>query len=68
MSNGTPNKPDRLLLTSREASRLLAISPRKLWGMTASGQIPHVPIGRCVRYSFEDLLRWIDDRKKVGNA
>jgi predicted DNA-binding transcriptional regulator AlpA len=45
----------------------LAISPRKLWGMTASGEIPHIRLGRCVRYPVNDLLRWIDYQKKGGN-
>lgn len=52
-----------LLLTPNQAAEALAISPRKLWGMTASGEIPHVRLGRCVRYPVDDLRRWIDDRK-----
>jgi excisionase family DNA binding protein len=68
MRNDESITTDRMLLTSDEASRYLAISPRKLWGMTASGQIPHVRIGRCVRYSVEDLQRWIDQRKRGGDV
>lgn len=52
-----------LLLTTNEAAEALAISPRKLWGMTASGEIPCVRIGRCVRYPLDDLQQWIDDQK-----
>ncbi len=57
-----------LLLTPAEASKALAISPRKLWGMTASGEIPCIRLGRCVRYPVDELQRMIDDRKKGGEA
>lgn len=65
MRNSTP-KPT-LLLTPPQAAEALAISPRKLWGMTASGEIPHVRLGRSVRYPVDELQRWINDRKKGGD-
>ena len=55
-----------LLLTTKEASEALAISPRKLWSMTASGELTHLRIGRAVRYPFDDLLAYIDAQKKGG--
>lgn len=57
----------RLLLTPRQAAEDLAISPRKLWSMTASGQIPHIRLGRCVRYPVDDLQRWIGEQNNGGN-
>jgi excisionase family DNA binding protein len=53
-----------LLLTPNQAAEALAISPRKLWSMTASSEIPHVRLGRCVRYPVDDLRQWIDDQQK----
>ena len=38
----------------------LAISPRKLWAITASGEIPHIRLGRCKRYLVADLKSWIE--------
>ena len=61
-------KAGLLLLTPQQAAEALAISPRKLWGMTASGEIPHIRLGRCVRYPVDDLQRWIDDQKKGGDS
>lgn len=55
MSDASP-----LLVDSREAARLLAISPRSLWSLTACGAIPSRRIGRSVRYSPADLSDWID--------
>ena len=56
----------RLLLTSRQAAEALQISERKLWGMKAAGEIPHVLLGRSVRYDLRDLQRCIDEQKKGG--
>ena len=56
----------QLLLTPRQAAKALQISERKLWSMKASGQIPHVLLGRSVRYPLADLQQWIDERKKGG--
>ena len=63
--NNTPTTP-ALLLTAKQAAESLAISPRKLWGMTAGGEIPFLRIGRCVRYPVDDLQRWIEQQKKGG--
>ena len=59
-------KSGLLLVTAKEAAESLSISPRKLWAMTTSGEIPHVRLGRCVRYSVDDLRQWIDEQRKGG--
>jgi len=58
----------RLLITASEAARLLAISPRKLWGLTASGEVPHVRIGRSVRYPLADLQVWVQQQTEGGDV
>jgi excisionase family DNA binding protein len=63
MQSSTATTP-ALLLTPKQTSEALAISPRKLWGMTASGEIPHIRCGRCVRYPVVDLQRWIESCKE----
>ncbi|MAT68933.1 MAG: hypothetical protein CMJ58_05360 [Planctomycetaceae bacterium] len=57
--------PAPLLLTPRDAAQRLAISPRKLWALTASGDVPCVRIGRSVRYDAADLAAWIDAQKRL---
>lgn len=57
---------DRLLVSAAEAARLLSISPRTLWSMTASGELPHVRVRRRVLYAVDDLRRWIDGLKERG--
>ncbi len=66
MSDGTPASSP-LLLTPKQAASALAISARKLWSLTASGEMPHLRIGRAVRYPVGDLRQWIDDQKKGGD-
>lgn len=58
-----------LLVDARDAARLLAVSPRKLWAMTfeESPGLPYVRCGRLVRYSPDDLRRWIDAQRKGGD-
>ena len=64
------NNPDKgkpkLLLNIQEAAEALGISERKLWGMTDSREIPHVRLGRCLRYPVHELEQWIDENKKGG--
>lgn len=62
------SQTNQLLLTAKATARALAISERKLWGMTASGEIPHVRISRSVRYTVADLQRWIEAHTFGGNS
>ena len=53
--------PPPLLITGREAARLLGISFRTLFTMTKRGDVPRVSVGRgSVRYSPDDLRAYID--------
>ena len=51
-----------LLLKPEDAAKALAISPRKLWAMTASGEIPHLRLGGSIRYSPDCLQQWISNQ------
>ena len=66
MENNPPQPT--LLLTATQAAESLAISPRKLWSMTQSGEVPHIRLGRCLRYPADDLRLWIDDQKKGASS
>ena len=65
-NNNQTSKDVKLLLTIQEAAEALGISQRKLWGMTDSREIPHVRLGRCLRYPVRELEQWIDENKKGG--
>lgn len=66
LRQGVPDvsdRPDVMLLTGPEAAKALAVSPRTLWGLTKTGTIPCIRIGRAVRYDPADLRAWIESRK-----
>jgi excisionase family DNA binding protein len=63
-----PGGPIVLLLKPAQAAEVLAISARKLWSLTASGEIPHVRIGRCVRYNLADLRLYAEARTTGGTV
>lgn len=52
------------LLKPSEAADLLAISERTLWSLTNANEIPHIRIGRSVRYAVSDLEAWIDSKRE----
>jgi len=51
------------LRSRREAATYLAISQRKLDELTASGELPRVKIGSCVRFEQADLDAFIASQK-----
>lgn len=55
--------PPRLLVSEREAASMLSICPRSLWTLRTAGEIPHVRVGRSVRYAVADLERWIEQQR-----
>jgi predicted DNA-binding transcriptional regulator AlpA len=64
MTDSTP-----LLVDARTAARMLALSERTLWALSAPrGPIPCVrmPGSRIVRYSPPDLAAWIESARCVG--
>jgi excisionase family DNA binding protein len=52
-----------LLLTCREAARLLAVCEKTLWNLTRRGELPAVRIGGAKRYSLADLQAFIHTKK-----
>lgn len=67
MTNPTPlpksNHDDgdvpRLALRPKDAARALGLSSRKLWAMTASGEVPHLRLGKAVLYPVDSLREWL---------
>jgi predicted DNA-binding transcriptional regulator AlpA len=51
------------LLPPKQAATYLAISERKLWGLTKKNRIQTVRIDRCVRYDIADLDAFIQAAK-----
>lgn len=58
----------RLALRPREAARILGIGERKLWELTNRCMIPHIRIGRCVRYPVDQLRTWLAEQAAKGRS
>lgn len=62
----TPASQDySLLLTARDTAKRLAISERHLHGLTRSGQLPCVRVGKCVRYNLETVQKWVRETEST---
>ena len=67
MIEHAPAATSPMLLRLRQAAKVLAVSERTLWGMSAPrGPIPIVRVGakrRGIRYDVRDLRNWVDSQK-----
>jgi len=60
---------DDCLLKPREAAEVLGISQSKLSKHRWAGDGPAFKkLGRCVRYSRDDLKRWADERSRRSTS
>lgn len=64
---GNAGVTDRLLLTSQEAAKALAVSERTLWTLTQIGEIPCVRLNRSKRYSVIALQDWVAKHSVSNN-
>jgi hypothetical protein len=56
----SPEAPSALLVSPREAAKLLCVSEKTLWSHTMPrGPIPVVRLGKSVRYSVKALANFI---------
>jgi hypothetical protein len=62
-----PN-PESLLISTRQAAKMLGLCERTVSALSQPhGPIPVVRIGRCVRYSPDDLKTFIQNRKSKAD-
>ena len=57
------NHAEPLLLKPLQAANALCISPRKLWALTVSREIPCVRLGRSVRYRVSTLETYLAEKE-----
>jgi excisionase family DNA binding protein len=56
------------LLTASDVAELLAVPERWVREHTRGGLIPHVRLGRYVRYRKDAVVRWLDEHERNGDA
>ena len=52
------------LSTAKEISQLLSVPPTWVYAEARKGAIPHVRLGRYVRFDRAEIERWIAERKE----
>jgi excisionase family DNA binding protein len=57
------------LLTRKETADLLGVSCGTLavWVSCKRYPLPYIKVGRLVKYDYEDVLKFLELRKKDGN-
>jgi excisionase family DNA binding protein len=63
---GSKNADRPLLLDSRVVAELLGLGRTKVFQMMASGELPVIRIGRCVRVPRTGLESWIATRTEIS--
>lgn len=56
------------LLTASEVAELLSVPERWVREHTRSDLIPHVQLGRYIRYRPERVRDWLDEQERGGAA
>ena len=59
---------DEVILTRKEAAKLLSISLVTLWNLTRKDQIPAFRIGNKVRYKKSDVLNALTQKNKFNGS
>ena len=54
------------LLTPQEIAEVLGVQPSTIYQWTHQGYIPHIKIGKFVRFKEKDVERWVE--KKANNG
>jgi excisionase family DNA binding protein len=57
----------KLLLTPREAAKMLSLCEKTLWSLTKRGELPAVRIGRSGRYDVADLQAFNNGQKGASH-
>lgn len=57
---------EKLLLKPGEVTELLGISKSHIYELLATGEMPSVRIGRCVRVPVASLNKWIEVNLRGG--
>ncbi len=56
------------LLTAQDVAELLAVPVGWVREHSRNGHLPHIQLGRYVRYDRDDVLNWVQEQKAGGAA
>lgn len=64
--NMTSNRVEDRLLTVADVAEYLGLSVGTVYNKVSRGEIPHVKLGRAVRFRRSEIDRWIDAQSRVA--
>jgi len=62
----TSNRVEDRLLTVADVAEYLGLSVGTVYNKVSRGEIPHVKLGRAVRFRRSEIDRWIDAQSRVA--
>jgi len=54
------------LLTPQEIADILGVQPSTIYQWTHQGYIPHVKLGKFVRFKAKDVEKWVERKEESG--
>jgi len=54
------------LLTPQEVADLLSVRQSTIYQWTHQGYIPHVKLGKFVRFNQDKVMEWVERRSNTG--
>ena len=54
------------LLTAQEIALYLGVQPSTIYQWTHQGYIPHIKLGKFVRFKECEVEKWIEEKKELG--
>ncbi|MEW5924343.1 MAG: helix-turn-helix domain-containing protein [Candidatus Zixiibacteriota bacterium] len=54
------------LLTPQEIAEVLGVQPSTIYQWTHQGYIPHIKLGKLLRFRQSDVLEWLDRISSPG--
>jgi excisionase family DNA binding protein len=67
-SDNEKNEKSLELLTIPEASSYLNLTESMLRSLVFKRKIPVLRIGKCLRFSKDDLNKWVNSKKENSNS
>jgi excisionase family DNA binding protein len=61
-----PSPLSEPLLDAQAAAALLSVRPSWIYEAVRTGRVPHLKIGRHVRFLRSDLERWVVDQRRAA--
>jgi len=56
------------LLTAQEIATYLGVQPSTIYQWTHQGYIPHIKLGKFVRFKENDVEKWVEGKNEVGRS